>query len=97
MSPMTGILVMILLLGVNAFFVAGEFATTSTRRSQIEPLRAQRDRLHLELEIPDAVAADRVAAALASGGRVIGQEPGRWRLADPDGNEVVFLACDPVS
>ena len=59
--------------------------------------RAQRDRLHLELEIPDAVAADRVAAALASGGRVIGQEPGRWRLADPDGNEVVFLACDPVS
>lgn len=41
MSPMTGILVMVLLLGVNAFFVAGEFATTSTRRSQIEPLRAQ--------------------------------------------------------
>lgn len=29
------------LLTANAFFVAGEFATTSSRRSQIEPLRAE--------------------------------------------------------
>ena len=41
MSPLASILVMVLLLMVNAFFVAGEFATTSTRRSQIEPLHAR--------------------------------------------------------
>lgn len=38
MSPLAGILITIALLGVNAFFVAGEFATISSRRSQIEPL-----------------------------------------------------------
>ena len=38
MSPALGIFLTILLLAINAFFVAGEFATTSTRRSQIEPL-----------------------------------------------------------
>lgn len=41
MNPVTGILVTVLLLGVNAFFVMGEFATTSSRRSQIEPLYEQ--------------------------------------------------------
>lgn len=41
MSPAVGLLVTVALLGVNAFFVAGEFATTSTRRSQIEPLYEQ--------------------------------------------------------
>ncbi|MCI1640930.1 MAG: CNNM domain-containing protein [Actinomyces sp.] len=41
MSPLAGILITVALLGVNAFFVAGEFATTSTRRSQIEPLHRQ--------------------------------------------------------
>ena len=41
MSAGLGIAVTVLLLGVNAFFVAGEFAVTSTRRSQIEPLAEQ--------------------------------------------------------
>lgn len=41
MSPALGILITVALLGVNAFFVAGEFAVTSSRRSQIEPLREQ--------------------------------------------------------
>ena len=41
MSPLGGILITILLLMVNAFFVAGEFATTSSRRAQIEPLYHQ--------------------------------------------------------
>ncbi|QCV87872.1 HlyC/CorC family transporter [Acidipropionibacterium jensenii] len=44
MSPMVGLLITVALLGVNAFFVAGEFATTSSRRSQIEPLVEQRRR-----------------------------------------------------
>lgn len=38
MSATTGIVITILLLLVNAFFVAGEFAVTSSRRAQIEPL-----------------------------------------------------------
>lgn len=38
MSAGWGLAVTVVLLAVNAFFVAGEFAVTSTRRSQIEPL-----------------------------------------------------------
>lgn len=41
MSIAGGLFITLLLLSINAFFVAGEFATTSTRRSQIEPLVAQ--------------------------------------------------------
>ncbi|WP_022868147.1 hemolysin family protein [Schaalia vaccimaxillae] len=41
MSPVWGLTITALLLLINAFFVAGEFATTSTRRSQIEPLVEQ--------------------------------------------------------
>ena len=41
MNPILGLILTVFLLGVNAFFVAGEFATTSTRRAQIEPLVAQ--------------------------------------------------------
>lgn len=38
MSPAVAISLTVFLLLANAFFVAGEFATTSSRRSQIEPL-----------------------------------------------------------
>lgn len=41
MNPVTAIVLTVALLLINAFFVAGEFATTSSRRSQIEPLQAQ--------------------------------------------------------
>ncbi len=41
MNAAWGLGITVLLLALNAFFVAGEFATTSTRRSQIEPLRAE--------------------------------------------------------
>lgn len=41
MSIGWGLAITVLLLALNAFFVAGEFATTSSRRSQIEPLRAE--------------------------------------------------------
>lgn len=40
MSLGTGLTVTVLLLALNAFFVAGEFAVTSSRRAQIEPLAA---------------------------------------------------------
>ena len=38
MSAGWSLAVTVVLLAINAFFVAGEFAVTSTRRSQIEPL-----------------------------------------------------------
>lgn len=38
MNPSLGISITVLLLAVNAFFVASEFAVTSSRRAQIEPL-----------------------------------------------------------
>lgn len=38
MSTSLALVLTIILLALNAFFVAGEFATTSSRRSQIEPL-----------------------------------------------------------
>lgn len=41
MSTSWGLFITAFLLLVNAFFVAGEFATTSARRSQVEPLAAQ--------------------------------------------------------
>ncbi|MDO4258887.1 MAG: hemolysin family protein [Actinomycetaceae bacterium] len=42
MNPTFALIFAIILLAINAFFVAGEFATTSTRRAQIEPLVAQK-------------------------------------------------------
>ncbi len=44
MSPVWGLFLTALFLGVNAFFVAAEFAVTSARRAQIEPLVAQKKR-----------------------------------------------------
>ena len=41
MNALSAFIVTVLLLLINAFFVAGEFATTSARRSQIEPLADQ--------------------------------------------------------
>ncbi|MDO5747181.1 MAG: hemolysin family protein [Actinomycetaceae bacterium] len=41
MSPIAGITFAVLLLAVNAFFVAGEFAITSSRKAQIDPLVEQ--------------------------------------------------------
>ncbi|MFW0108629.1 hemolysin family protein [Rothia sp. P7181] len=38
MNDITAMLLLVLLLAGNAFFVAGEFAIMSTRRSQVEPL-----------------------------------------------------------
>lgn len=38
MNATFAVIVTCILLALNAFFVAGEFATTSSRRSQIEPL-----------------------------------------------------------
>jgi 4a-hydroxytetrahydrobiopterin dehydratase len=52
--------------------------------------RPQRNRIHVDVWVPHDQAETRVAAALASGGRLISDEyaPAWWTLADDEGNEV---------
>lgn len=51
--------------------------------------RRHRNRIHVDLHVPHDHARARVEAALAAGGRVVGETaPGRRTLADPEGNEV---------
>lgn len=51
--------------------------------------RSGRNRVHLDVHVPHDVAAERVEAALAAGGRLVSDEaaPSFWVLADADGNE----------
>jgi 4a-hydroxytetrahydrobiopterin dehydratase len=57
---------------------------------QMDEPRAQRNRFHLDITVPHDVAEQRVAAALAAGGRLLtdGSAPAFWVLADAEGNEV---------
>lgn len=54
--------------------------------------RRQRNRLHVELAVPADVAQARVDTAVAAGGRVLDEAEDRWRVADPEGNELVVVA-----
>lgn len=51
--------------------------------------RPQRNRIHVDITVPHDVAAERVAAAVAAGGRVVSDDRARawWVLADVEGNE----------
>jgi 4a-hydroxytetrahydrobiopterin dehydratase len=57
---------------------------------QMDEERAQRNRIHLDVDVAVDVVERRVAAALAAGGRLVtdGFAPAWWVLADPEGNEV---------
>jgi len=52
--------------------------------------RAQRNRTHLDLFVPDDQAEARIAAAVAAGGCVVydAEASEWWTVADPEGNEV---------
>jgi hypothetical protein len=52
--------------------------------------RAQRNRIHVDLYVPEDQAPDRVQAALAAGGRLVtdAHAPFWWTIADPEGNEL---------
>ncbi len=56
---------------------------------QMDEPRSERNRFHIDISVPHDVAATRVAAALAAGGRLVTDEYARafWVLADADGNE----------
>jgi 4a-hydroxytetrahydrobiopterin dehydratase len=56
---------------------------------QMDAPRPQRNRIHLDVTVAHDVAEERVAAAVAAGGRVVSDDRARafWVLADPEGNE----------
>ena len=57
---------------------------------QLDAPRPQRNRIHLDVTVPEDQAEVRIAAALAAGGRLVSDARARafWVLADPEGNEV---------
>jgi len=56
---------------------------------QMDAPRRQRNRIHLDVDVPHDVAAMRIEAAIAAGGTLLSdaQAPAFWVLADPEGNE----------
>jgi hypothetical protein len=54
--------------------------------------RRQRNRIHVELAVPSDVAESRLAAIVAAGGRLLDESEGRWRIADPEGNDMVIVS-----
>ncbi len=61
-------------------------------RSETER-RRQRNRLHMELAVPPDAAHARLATITAAGGRLLDEAPGRWRIADPELNELVLTSA----
>jgi 4a-hydroxytetrahydrobiopterin dehydratase len=56
---------------------------------QMDEPRPQRNRIHLDVTVPHEVAEERIAAALAAGGKLVSDAQARafWVLADAEGNE----------
>lgn len=56
---------------------------------QMDEPRSDRNRLHVDVSVPHDVADQRIAAALAAGGRLVSDERAKafWILADAEGNE----------
>jgi 4a-hydroxytetrahydrobiopterin dehydratase len=57
---------------------------------QMDAPRQQRNRIHIDLYLPEDQARARIDAAVAAGGRIVNDAhaPEWWTLADPEGNEV---------
>ncbi len=57
---------------------------------RMDVLRAERNRIHIDISVPHDQAEARVAAALAAGGQLVSDKfaPAWWTLSDPEGNEV---------
>ncbi len=54
--------------------------------------RRQRNRIHVELSVPPDLAQTRLATTFAAGGRLLDESADRWRVADPEGNELVIIS-----
>jgi hypothetical protein len=54
--------------------------------------RRQRNRIHFELAVPSDVAQTCLATTLAAGGRLLDESDDHWRIADPEGNELMIVS-----
>ena len=56
---------------------------------QMDAPRPQRNRIHLDIDVPHEAAHARIDAAIAAGGTLLSDDaaPAFWVLADPEGNE----------
>jgi 4a-hydroxytetrahydrobiopterin dehydratase len=56
---------------------------------QMDVPRPQRNRIHLDVDVPHDAVQERIGAALAAGGRLLSDDaaPAFWVLADVEGNE----------
>ena len=70
---------------LNPVLVFQELDASETER------RRQRNRIHFELAVPADLAQTRLAATVAAGGRLLDESDHRWRVADPEGNEIVIV------
>jgi hypothetical protein len=71
---------------LNPELVFQELDAAETERRQ------QRNRIHLELAVPTDLARTRLATIVAAGGLLLDESEDRWRLADPEGNELVIVS-----
>ena len=71
---------------LNPVLVFQELDASETQR------RRQRNRIHLELAVPSDLAQTRLATTLAAGGLLLEESEDRWRVADPEGNELVIVS-----
>ncbi len=71
---------------LNPVLVFQELDASETDR------RRQRNRIHFELAVPPDVAQSRLATTVAAGGQLLAESENRWRVADPEGNELVVVS-----
>ncbi|MCE9623428.1 MAG: hypothetical protein K8R99_13900 [Actinomycetia bacterium] len=71
---------------LNPALVFQEIDASETERRQ------QRNRIHFELALPSDFAQARLATMIAAGGRLLEESSDRWRVADPEGNELVIVS-----
>ena len=71
---------------LNPVLVFQELDASETER------RRQRNRIHFEVAVPSDLAQTRLAATVAAGGRLLDESEDRWRVADPEGNEMVIVS-----
>jgi 4a-hydroxytetrahydrobiopterin dehydratase len=63
---------------------------------QMDAPRRQRNRIHLDIDVPNDVVDDRIQAVLAAGGTMVNDTWARafWVLADPEGNEACLCTWE---
>ncbi len=71
---------------LNPVLVLQELDASDSERRQ------QRNRTHFELAVPIDLAQTRVSSTIAAGGQLLDESAGRWRVADPEGNEMVIVS-----